>query len=50
MKRYCRSCRTRIRRLEVRCPYCRAGTMSWMHRVIIAAFAATALFVLLKTF
>jgi len=33
----------------MRCPYCRNPALSWLHRVVIAAFALPAIFYLLKT-
>jgi RNA polymerase subunit RPABC4/transcription elongation factor Spt4 len=50
MKRYCRHCRTRLRLRQARCPYCRRSSVSWLHRAVIAAFAVTAAFFLLKAF
>lgn len=32
----------------MKCPYCRQLAMSWVHRIIIAAFATTAAFGVLK--
>lgn len=48
MKRYCYRCGTRVRLSKLRCPYCRQSAMSWLHVGVITAFAAAALFYLLK--
>jgi hypothetical protein len=37
-----------VRPSKLRCPYCRQPAMSWLHVGGIAAFAAAALFYLLK--
>lgn len=34
----------------MRCPYCREPSVSWLHRVVIAALAVTAVFYLLRAF
>jgi RNA polymerase subunit RPABC4/transcription elongation factor Spt4 len=48
MKRYCYRCETKLRLSELRCPYCRKPTMSWLHVGVITAFAAAAFFYLLR--
>ena len=48
MKVYCQQCERRLPIWEMRCPYCHQSVMSWLHIVIIAAFAATTIFYLFK--
>lgn len=48
MKIHCHHCRTRLRLTEIRCPYCHESAMSWLHYIVIVAFAATTIFFLLK--
>jgi hypothetical protein len=50
MKRHCQRCGTRLRFKELRCRYCRESAVGWLHRIVIAVVAVTALFYLLKTF
>lgn len=49
MKRNCHHCGTRLRLRQMRCRYCRRSAVNWLHRIVIAAFAVTAVFYLLKT-
>jgi RNA polymerase subunit RPABC4/transcription elongation factor Spt4 len=48
MKRYCRRCRTRLRPSNVKCPYCREPSVSWLHRAVMLAFAVPAVVYLLR--
>ncbi len=47
MKRYCQWCRRDLRLRDVRCPYCRDSSVSWLHATAIAVVAATFLFFLM---
>jgi RNA polymerase subunit RPABC4/transcription elongation factor Spt4 len=48
MKIYCQQCERGLRVWETRCPYCHQSVMSWLHIVIITAFAVTTIFYLFK--
>lgn len=50
MKIYCYHCGRILGLLRIRCPYCQQSAMSWLHIILITAFAMTAIFYLLKTF
>ena len=47
-KRYCHWCRTPLRLRDMRCPYCRDSTVSWLHGTVIALAAAAVLFFLMR--
>ena len=46
---YCRQCTRRLRITEIKCPYCRRAAISWIHVVVFAAFALTAIFYMLRS-
>jgi RNA polymerase subunit RPABC4/transcription elongation factor Spt4 len=47
-KMRCHRCGTILRLWEFRCPSCHQSAMSWLHILVITAFAVTALFYLVK--
>jgi hypothetical protein len=50
MRRNCQWCRMRLRRMDMRCPYCRDPSVSWLHATALAAVAASAIFFLMRVF
>ena len=50
MKRHCRWCRRRLRLWDVRCPYCRDPSVSWLQGTALVAAAATVFFFLMRVF
>jgi hypothetical protein len=49
-RRRCHHCGTRLGLLTVKCPYCRRPAVNWMHRLFIAAFAVSAVVLVLRVF
>lgn len=47
---YCHECGTKLRLWKVKCPNCHRSAMSWLHVIVIGAFAFTTVFYLLKNF
>lgn len=47
---YCHRCKRRLRISEIKCPYCRRAAISWLHVVVFAAFALTAILYAVKNF
>jgi RNA polymerase subunit RPABC4/transcription elongation factor Spt4 len=50
MRRYCHPCGTKLHLNEIKCPYCRRSSISWLHIIGITAVAGSAIFYLLKVF
>lgn len=48
MRRHCHRCGTIMRLSKLKCPYCREAAMSWLHIAVIAAFAITTVFYVLR--
>jgi RNA polymerase subunit RPABC4/transcription elongation factor Spt4 len=50
MKKYCQWCRRRLRRRDMRCPYCRDPAVNWQHATALAVGAAAVIFFLMRAF
>jgi RNA polymerase subunit RPABC4/transcription elongation factor Spt4 len=48
MASYCRRCRTRLKIMQSRCPYCRERSLSWLHLTSIAVLALIVALLFLK--
>ena len=47
---YCRYCGRILRLWKIKCPTCRESALNWLHLIVIAVVAATAVIYLVKNF
>ena len=47
---YCHDCGTVLRVWTIKCTNCRRAAVNWLHVVVFAALALTAIFLVLRTF